>query len=331
MEIRVLLIDGHAFVRERLASMLEEHEDILVVGQSDDVPAALPEPRPHVIILDSNDTERCREATAEVLRRVPDAALVATSLDATWDCVSGMLESGARGFVLKDRAFEELPQAVRLAAAGDVFISPNVQRPPDLFGAAEALAAEGPLAEMVCRLVELRDPLVARHQRRVAELCSALCEELAMCPHEATTIRHAALMHDVGKLGVPAEVLAKPSSLGASEVRIVRSHCEKGYLVLSAGKVAAPIPEIVYQHHERCDGSGYPRGLTADQMLFGAKVLAVADVMEAMLSARPYRAGKSVEVVLEEIESGAGVFYDEQVSRACARLFRTGGFKFANK
>jgi HD-GYP domain-containing protein (c-di-GMP phosphodiesterase class II) len=129
-------------------------------------------------------------------------------------------------------------------------------------------------------------------------------------------------------MAVPAEILAKPGSLTSAEFALVRGHAEAGFLVLESGNVEAPLAELVYQHHERCDGSGYPRGLTGETMLIGAKILAVADVVEAMLSHRPYRASLGVEAALGEIERGSGTLYDARVVEACERLFREHGFEF---
>jgi len=136
-------------------------------------------------------------------------------------------------------------------------------------------------------------------------------------------------MHDVGKISVPAEILSRPRALTPVEFSLVAGHAEAGYRIINSAHVHTPIAELVYQHHERCDGSGYPRGLTADDLLDGSKVLMVADVVEAMSSHRPYRAALGEDAALAEIESGAGSRYDSGVCESCIRLFRERGFAFA--
>ena len=185
------------------------------------------------------------------------------------------------------------------------------------------------LIDVVSRVVEARDPYTAGHERRVSELAVRIAEETGMTPEQVEDIRIAALVHDVGKVSVPAEILSKPGALTSIEFSLIKGHSESGYQILSSANMEHDIAEMVYQHHERCDGSGYPKGLREDELLKGAKVLAVADVMEAMVSHRPYRAGLGVDAALAEIERGAGVQYEAGVSEACVRIFREDGFEFS--
>ena len=174
------------------------------------------------------------------------------------------------------------------------------------------------------QVVELRDPYTAGHQRRVAELAVALARELGAAPAELDGLRLAALIHDVGKLVVPAEILSKPGGLSADEYALIREHSRAGYDIISQVEFARPVAEIVLQHHERLDGSGYPRGLTGVDMLAEARAIAVADVYEAMTSHRPYRAALSRDAALAELREGAGVRYDAEVVEACLRLVDDG-------
>jgi len=176
---------------------------------------------------------------------------------------------------------------------------------------------------------EMRDPYTAGHQRRVAELATRIAQELGMPDHEVADIRVAALLHDMGKAGVPAEILVKPGVLSPVELELIKAHAEAGYQLAVSANLEEPIPELIYQHHERCDGSGYPRGLVGDQILSGAKILAVADVVEAMMSHRPYRPALGIEAALAEIERGTGCLYDAEVCKACVALFRGGHFEFS--
>lgn len=172
--------------------------------------------------------------------------------------------------------------------------------------------------------IELRDPYTAGHQRRVAELAVAIAQELGLSAEEQRGLRIAGLVHDVGKIVVPSEILSKPGRLSQLEMEMVRVHPEAGFNVLRGIDFPWPVAEVVHQHHERLDGSGYPQGLTGDEILLGARILAVADVVEAISSHRPYRAALGIEAALAEVEAGRGELYDPQVVDACLAVFRNG-------
>jgi putative nucleotidyltransferase with HDIG domain len=183
--------------------------------------------------------------------------------------------------------------------------------------------------EIVSKVVETRDPYTAGHQRRVSELAVRISREMGLSAPETDEIRTAALLHDVGKMSVPAEILSKPGTLSATEFELVKAHSEAGYRIISSADMEGPTAEIVYQHQERCDGSGYPRGLAADELLPASKILMVADVVEAMASHRPYRPALGVDAALDEIARGAGTVYDADVCRVCISIFREAGFTFS--
>ncbi len=141
-------------------------------------------------------------------------------------------------------------------------------------------------------------------------------------------IRMAGSIHDIGKLSIPAEILSKPTKLTEIEFSLIKEHSRKGYEMLKDVESPWPLAEIVYQHHERMDGSGYPRNLKGDEILMEARILAVADVVEAMASHRPYRPGLGIDAALEEISKNSGILYDPEVVDACLRLFHEKGYKF---
>lgn len=182
---------------------------------------------------------------------------------------------------------------------------------------------------VVSEVVELRDPYTGSHQRRVSELAARIAREMRIPAAQTEEIRIAALIHDVGKMAVPVEILSKPGDLSALEFSLIKVHPEAGRQIIRSAGMAGDAAEIVYQHHERCDGSGYPRGLSGDQLILGARVLMVADVFEAMSSHRPYRPALGVDVALEEIDSGAGTRYHADVCRACGRVVREPGFRLS--
>lgn len=173
--------------------------------------------------------------------------------------------------------------------------------------------------------VEKRDPYTAGHQQRVAQLACAIAVELGgIAGEHLKAISTAAILHDVGKLYVPAEILTKPGCLSAVEFELIKSHAEVGYDILKDIEFQWPVPLIVRQHHERLDGSGYPYGLKGEDILFEARILGVADVVEAMSSHRPFRPGKGVESALEELKRARGTAYEPSVVDACLKLFRNG-------
>jgi putative nucleotidyltransferase with HDIG domain len=175
--------------------------------------------------------------------------------------------------------------------------------------------------ESLSSIVEMRDPYTAGHQVRVAKLACAIASELGMSEEQVNAIRTASLLHDIGKIIVPPEILNKPGKLSVLERSFVEAHVQTGYEILKGIEFALPIAEIVLQHHEKLDGSGYPRGLSGDSILKEARVLTVADIVEAMSSHRPYRPALPLESALEEIGSHKGTLYDADVVDACLRLF----------
>jgi PAS domain S-box-containing protein len=188
------------------------------------------------------------------------------------------------------------------------------------------------LADTVAALgatVAMRDPYTSNHELRVAELAGLVAEGLDWSAEAVERLRMAALVHDVGKIAIPAEILSKPSRLTESEFALIKGHSQAAYEILAPIDFGGPVAEIVLQHHERLDGSGYPHGLHGDEILPGARILAVADVIEAMITHRPYRPALPLEEALAEIEGGAGTRYDAAACEAATRLFREQGFTFS--
>ncbi len=181
--------------------------------------------------------------------------------------------------------------------------------------------------QVMVSAVETRDPYTAGHQIRSADLAHAIATEMGLPQEKIDGIRMAGKIHDIGKLSIPAEILSKPSKLSELEFSMIKEHARKGFEMLKDVESPWSLAEIVYQHHERMDGSGYPRNLKGEEILIEARILAVADVVEAMASHRPYRAGLGINAALDEIEKNRRIFYDDAVADACLRLFREKGFK----
>jgi len=176
--------------------------------------------------------------------------------------------------------------------------------------------------------VETRDPYTAGHQRRVSNLARTIAQEMGLSADTVDNIRMAGIIHDIGKISVPAELLAKPTKLTDIEMGLIKVHSQSGYDILKDVELPYPIAEMVLQHHERLDGSGYPQGLKGNQILLETKILSVADVIEAIATHRPYRPARGIEPALEEIEKNKGILYDEKVVDICLKLFREKGFSF---
>lgn len=175
--------------------------------------------------------------------------------------------------------------------------------------------------------VETRDPYTSGHQGKVSLLSRAIAQDMALSNDTIDNIRIAGSMHDIGKISVPAEILSKPGKLTDIEFSLIKVHSQKGYDILKDAELPYPVAEIVLQHHERLDGSGYPQGLKDGQILLEAQIIMVADVVEAMASHRPYRSALGIEIALQEIEKNKGTLYDTRAVDACLRLFRESEFK----
>jgi PAS domain S-box-containing protein/putative nucleotidyltransferase with HDIG domain len=186
--------------------------------------------------------------------------------------------------------------------------------------------ALGEIIQVLAAVSEIRDPYTAGHQRRVANLAQAIAQELGLSPDRAEGIRVAGLIHDIGKMSIPAEILSKPARLSKIEYALIQAHAQIGHDILGDVKFAWPIANIILRHHERMDGSGYPQRLKGDDILLESRILAVSDVIEAMASHRPYRSALGIEAALKEIENGKGVLYDPAVVSACLTLFREKGY-----
>ncbi|MGR8933632.1 MAG: HD domain-containing phosphohydrolase [Gammaproteobacteria bacterium] len=177
---------------------------------------------------------------------------------------------------------------------------------------------------VIAQTVEKRDPYTAGHQFRVADLAAAIGRKIELSAERLEGLRYAATIHDIGKIYLPAEVLNRPGPLNDIEIAMVKTHCEVGRDILRDVEFPWPVAEMIYQHHERSDGSGYPGGLRGDAILQEAKIIAVADVVEAMASHRPYRPALGIEKALDEIRNGAGRLYEPAIAAACLELFETG-------
>jgi PAS domain S-box-containing protein len=186
----------------------------------------------------------------------------------------------------------------------------------------------GATVQAMALAVETRDPYTAGHQRRVADLARTIATEMGLSGNAIDGVRTAAIIHDLGKISVPSEILTKPTKLTDLEFGLIKTHAWSGYDILKDIDFPWPVARMVLEHHERMDGSGYPNGLKGEQLLLESRILAVADVVESMDSHRPYRPGLGIEKALEEIEKNRGILYDAEAVDACLKLFRAKNYTF---
>ena len=182
--------------------------------------------------------------------------------------------------------------------------------------------------EALASTVEAKDPYTAGHQRRVSFLSAAIALEMGYSENRIRLVKTAATVHDIGKIQVPTEILSKPGKINKIEFEFIKTHVQASYDILSKIEFPWPIADIVYQHHERINGTGYPRGLKGDEILPETKIITVADVIEAITSHRPYRDALGIDIALEEIQNNRGIFYDPIVVDACTKLFKEKDFHF---
>lgn len=278
---------------------------------------------PELILLDvrmpvMDGFEVCRRLKAQPeTRDVP--IIFVSALSETNDKVNGF-ELGAVDFVTKPYQREELLMRVQthleITRLRNRLESLVDERTNELRSSMLAFVTA------IASTVEMRDPYTAGHQRRTAHLASAIARELQLPDYLIEGLNLASVVHDIGKIKIPAEILCKPGRLDELEFGLIKRHPETGYEILKSIDFPWPIANIVLQHHERLDNSGYPYGLMGDEILLEAKILSVADVVEAMSSHRPYRAGLGVEAALNEITRHKGVLYDTSVVDACLILFK---------
>jgi PAS domain S-box-containing protein/putative nucleotidyltransferase with HDIG domain len=190
--------------------------------------------------------------------------------------------------------------------------------------------ALGATVHAIATTVESRDPYTAGHQRRVSDLARSIAKEMGLSTDQIEGLRVAGIIHDLGKISVPAEILSKPAMLTGVEFSLIKTHAQAGHDILKDIEFPWPVARMVLEHHERIDGSGYPSGLTGDKLLIESKILSVADVVESMASHRPYRPAVGLQSALEEISRDKGKLYDQNAVEACLRLFKEKNYKIVD-
>jgi len=262
-----------------------------------------------------------------------DTAVVIVTASDDSETADAAIESGTYGYILKPFNSNELIINVRNILRRRKLEITNRMYREDL----EKMVMErtgklenalSGIIQVITRTVEARDPYTAGHQRRVATLALEIAKELGLPKKELEGIHLAGMIHDLGKISIPAEILSKPSKLTDIEFQLIKTHPGIGYDIMENIEFPWPINQIVLQHHEKMNGSGYPDGLKGQSILLESRILCVADVVEAMASHRPYRAALGIDAAISEISKSRGTLYDPDITDACCKILNENNFKF---
>jgi len=340
---QIMIVDDEEPIRRLLSRMLKMNGDTCTLAaDAKEARAFLKDQNFDLILCDVNmPGESGIDFIRYVLSEYPEtAAIMVTAVDDP-EVAESALEVGAYGYIIKPFEPNEVMNNVSNALRRQKLEIENrrhrknleklvLERTDKLKKTLNDLqkAMDG-IIEAMGMTVEIRDPYTAGHQRRVAEIAQGIAIEMGLSKQQIEGVRMAGVIHDIGKMVVPAEILSKPGKITEHEFGIIKSHPEVGYNILKKIDFPWPIAQIVYQHHERMDDSGYPQGLSGKDILLEARIMAVADVVEAMASHRPYRPALGIDIALEEISKNRGVFYDPEVVDACLRIFKEEKFKLS--
>jgi putative two-component system response regulator len=332
---KILIVDDDASIGRLLERILKKmHREGSLALSAEEARRLLKEEVFDLILCDIHlPGESGMDLIKYALSVYPDTAIIMVSGVDDPDTVEKALEIGVYGYIVKPFKPSEIIINVSSAFRRQMLeVESRIYRENLEQTVADRTAKlqevlDG-VIQVVAQIVESRDPYTSGHQQRVAEIACAIAEKMGFSQDRVKGIRMAGIIHDLGKISVPAEILSKPGRLNDMEFGLIKTHPRTGYDILKGIEFPWPIAEMVYQHHERMDGSGYPRGLKGKEILPEAQILGVADVVEAMASHRPYRAALGTDAALDEISRNRGVLYDSQVVDACLKVLRDGGFKF---
>ena len=268
-----------------------------------------------------------------VAAEYPDTATIMVTAVDDPEIAETALEAGIYGYMIKPFNTNELIINVRNSLRrreleiADGAYRRNLEHMVEKRTAELQETLEGTIFALTMT-VEYRDPYTSGHQQRVSDLASAIAKEMGFPKDKIMGIRMAGVLHDIGKIAIPVEILSKPGRLSKTEFELIKNHSQVGCDILKSIRFPWPLSQILLQHHERIDGSGYPKGLLGEETLIEAKILGIADVVEAMASHRPYRAALGIDKALEEITTNKGKCYDTEAANACLRVFKDKKFKF---
>jgi putative two-component system response regulator len=284
-----------------------------------------------IVLLDLNLPDSRGMATLSTfIQRFPDTPIIILTALEDPEFALSVVKEGAQDYLIKGETEPPvLLRSIYYSIERNKMLIEKKKAQQELQVSYERLKkiSDGIILAME-KIVETRDPYTAGHQKRVAELARAMSIKMGFSDEKVTSIYTAAIIHDIGKIYVPAEILSKPGKLSSIEFSIIKTHPQVGYDILRTIEFPWPIDRMVFQHHERINGSGYPLGLKGDEIMEEARIISVADVVEAMASSRPYRTGLGIDAALEEISMNKGTLYYTEAVDACLELFRNKSFAF---
>jgi len=338
----ILIVDDEDHIRRVIAQLVEmAGYSCTLAADAAEARKILEDSNPELILCDVNlSGESGIDLTRHVLAEYPEIAVIMVTGNDDSELAETAIEIGAYGYVIKPFKSNELIISVKNALRRRELEIANRAHQNNLEQKITSRTAElqetlkklrktiNGVVQAMALTVESRDPYTAGHQQRVADLSCAIATEMEFSQDRIDGIRMAGIIHDLGKISVPAEILSKPGRINEMEFGIIKRHPRVAYDILKEIDFPWPISQMVLQHHERMDGSGYPQELSGDEILFEAKILSVADVVEAMASHRPYRPALGSDAALEAILENKGILYDPDVVDACLKLFTVRGFKF---
>lgn len=345
--VRILVVDDERSIRITLSEILRRDGSEVESAEDAEQALHLLATAPFDVIV--TDIVMPRLSGVDLLKAIrmtaPDAQVIMMTGEPTVETASEAIRAGASDYLMKPVSKEAILRSVRHAAEikrlsderrrlaeENRLYQQNLERMVEDRTAelretnVKLLDTMDGFVLAMARTVESRDPYTAGHEQRVALLGRQIAREMGSPENDARGIYMAGLIHDLGKIGIPAEILSKPSRLTQLEINLIRIHPQVGYDILKGIVFPWPIADVALRHHERLDGSGYPSGLRDGDIPIGARIIAVADTVEAMMSHRPYRPALGQEKALEEIEANSGRLYDADAAACCLRLFREKGF-----
>lgn len=332
----ILIVDDEESVRRLLGRILEidGYEFSLAAGAAEARKSLNDEDFDMILCDVKMPGESGIDFIRYALSEYPDTAVIMISAEDDPEIAETALEMGAYGYIIKPFKPTEVRINVSNALRRRKLEIDNRTHRENLEQIVEQRTSEvqetlGKLqksmegvVKAMAMTVETRDPYTAGHQHRVTDLSCAIAQEMGLSEEQIYGLRMAGDIHDLGKISIPAEILAKPTHLTDIEFSLIKTHPQAGFDILKDIEFPWPVARIVIQHHEKMDGSGYPNGLSGEDILIEARILTVADVVEAMASHRPYRPGLGIDAALEEISRNKGVLYDPDVADACLKIFR---------
>ncbi len=340
---KIMIVDDEESVSRLLKGLLEkEGYRCFPAARANDARELLEKETFDLVLCDVNmPGESGIDLARFILARYPDTAVVMVTAEDDQTVAKSILQLGAYGYVIKpfnpgelllnihnvlrrkkleieSRTYQENLEKLVAKRTAELRAALNKWRK----------TTEG-IVESMARILEARDPYTAGHQRNVAKFACAIAKKLGLSQDRIEGIRMASLIHDLGKISIPVEILTKPFRLSDIEFSLIKEHPKVGYDILKDIEFPWPLAEMVLQHHERINGSGYPRGLPGDKMLEEAKIMAVSDVVEAMSADRPYRPAVGIDAAVAEISKNSGVLYDSSVVEACMEYLKEHRYRLA--